>query len=107
MCQNQLDSAVGRSLGDGDFKIPTSEANFVSSEPFTNSLELTKEHSFLLLACDGLFDKLTPQEAIEFVHEQLQEDQELRDVAELLTEYALTKQTTDNVSVVLCQFQWK
>jgi serine/threonine protein phosphatase PrpC len=50
--------AVSRSLGDRDYKIPTSEANFVSSEPFTSQVTLTAEDQFLLLACDGLWEKV-------------------------------------------------
>ena len=96
-----------RSLGDGDFKIPTSEANFVTSEPFVDEVELQREHSFLLLACDGLFDKLSAQEASEFIHSKLAEGKDLSSVAEELTDHALSMRSTDNVSVVLCQFNWK
>ena len=99
--------AVSRSLGDGDFKIPVSEANFVTSEPFFNTHELTKEYSFLLLACDGLFDKLTPQESVEFIHERISNGTSISDVAEQLADHALQKQTTDNVTVVITQFNWK
>lgn len=99
--------AVSRSLGDGDFKIPISEANFVSAEPYYNSHPLTKEHTFLLLACDGLFDKLSPQESITFVHERLTSGVSLSDAAEQLADLAIEKQTTDNVTVVIVQFNWK
>jgi len=99
--------AVSRSLGDGDYKIPASEANFVTSEPYVNVIELTKEYSFLLLACDGLFDKLTAQEAVEFVHGQLQSGTSLNEAANELTDYALSKRTTDNVTAVLVKFNWK
>lgn len=96
-----------RSLGDGDFKKPTSEENFVSAEPYVHEMQLTKSASFLLLACDGLFDKLTAQDAVNFVHEQLQQESSLSTVANQLTEHALNMRTTDNVSVVLVQFKWK
>ena len=50
--------AVSRSLGDRDYKIPTSENNFVSSEPYFTAEPLGPQEQFLLLACDGVWDQV-------------------------------------------------
>ena len=50
--------AVSRSLGDRDYKIPTSENNFVSSEPYFTAEPLGPQEKFLLLACDGVWDQV-------------------------------------------------
>ena len=92
-------------MGDGDFKIPTSEANFVSSEPYVNVIQLEKEYKFILLACDGLFDKVTHQEAIAFLYKQLQNG-DAKAACNALADLALERGSTDNVTIVLATFNW-
>eukprot|EP00026_Physarum_polycephalum_P000597 Phypoly_transcript_00598.p1 GENE.Phypoly_transcript_00598~~Phypoly_transcript_00598.p1 ORF type:complete len:432 (-),score=105.57 Phypoly_transcript_00598:1020-2315(-) len=57
--------AVSRAMGDMDFKDdptkPISE-QAVSSVPEITTIELTEQHEFVVLACDGLWDVLTNQE---------------------------------------------
>lgn len=49
--------AVARAFGDIEFKFPHNKGNedFVSAEPYIFKLPITKEHDFLIVACDGLW----------------------------------------------------
>ncbi|KAE8669366.1 putative protein phosphatase 2C 25 [Hibiscus syriacus] len=53
--------AVSRSIGDKHLK------QWVIAEPETKMLEINSEFEFLILASDGLWNKVTNQEAIDFV----------------------------------------
>lgn len=99
--------AVSRSLGDGDFKVPISEANFVSSEPYLNQIELNPEHHYLLLGCDGLFDKMSPQMVADIVAEGHATGRSVNQICNTLVDQALERGSMDNVTVVLVQFKWK
>ncbi len=63
--------AVSRGFGDIDFKAPHNQGvDFVSAVPYVNTIELTDNDEFLVVACDGLWDVLTYEEAVEFVASQ-------------------------------------
>ena len=53
--------AVSRALGDMDFKYPynKAEGHFVSGDPYIQKFELSPKNPFLVIACDGLWDKVT------------------------------------------------
>eukprot|EP01097_Dermamoeba_algensis_P002063 TRINITY_DN1823_c0_g1_i1.p1 TRINITY_DN1823_c0_g1~~TRINITY_DN1823_c0_g1_i1.p1 ORF type:complete len:371 (+),score=82.40 TRINITY_DN1823_c0_g1_i1:89-1201(+) len=97
--------AVSRSFGDAEFKKPKTGADFVSSEPFVQTLSLEPEkHSFLIIACDGLWDVLKYEEAVSLVVEKLTEKPD--DIAKALVDKALEKGTQDNVTVVVVLLHW-
>ena len=52
--------AVSRALGDSEFKMPRNKAqdDFVSSVPFLKSYPLGPDVPFMIIACDGLWDKV-------------------------------------------------
>ncbi|CAI9774914.1 unnamed protein product [Fraxinus pennsylvanica] len=54
--------AVSRAIGDGHLK------EWVIAEPTTEVLRITEECEFLILASDGLWDKVSNQEAVDVVH---------------------------------------
>jgi serine/threonine protein phosphatase PrpC len=85
--------AVARSLGDFGFK------RYVVAKPHTSIHKaMAPSLDFIILACDGLWDVLTDQQAVDLIHRsQRPKDQ----VAEELTEYAIQKGTTDNVTVIV------
>ena len=69
---------VSRSFGDFEFKLQHDmdykihNVNYVSSEPDIRCVKLDYEtDSFILLACDGVFDKMTSQQACDFVTESI------------------------------------
>ncbi|RDB16946.1 Protein phosphatase 2C 1 [Hypsizygus marmoreus] len=87
--------AVTRSLGDSSMK------EFVVGAPYTTETELCEEDEFLVLACDGLWDVVNDQGAIDLVR-KIGDAQE---ASKKLLEHALAHHTTDNVTVVIVRFK--
>lgn len=72
--------AIARAFGDSEFKAaaqsnassPDSSAgNYVSCEPHITKMELAAEHQFIVLACDGLWDRVTHDECARFTSKLL------------------------------------
>lgn len=57
-----------RFTGDGDYK------PLVCSDPDVTTVEMDGSEDFLVIACDGLWDTVTPEEATEVVFSQLKEN---------------------------------
>lgn len=99
--------AVSRALGDAEYKVPKAKANFVSNDAYAACIELNESHEFIILACDGLWDKLTHQEAIDFAHEQLALGKDAHQVSGLLAQHALDRGSRDNVTVIVVLLHWR
>ena len=84
--------AVTRSLGDHCMK------EYVIAKPYTSEkvIRPETEESFIILACDGLWDVIEDQAAVDFVRNRIDE-KEL--VAKYLVEEALKRGSTDNITV--------
>ena len=52
-------------LGDGDYK------PYVSSDPDVTTVEMNGSEDFIIIACDGLWDTVTPMSATTCVYKQL------------------------------------
>lgn len=65
------DISISRAFGDRNYKQPKQEVDYISSDPFTFSIDLTEEHIFIIIASDGLWDKFTFKEAIELLHSNI------------------------------------
>jgi protein phosphatase PTC1 len=89
--------AVSRALGDHALK------KFVISEPNFWEGELGPTDSFLLIACDGLWDVVQDQEAIDLVTNNVS----AKEMADTLVNEALKKGSTDNISVMAVRFCWE
>ncbi|RHY31035.1 hypothetical protein DYB32_006656 [Aphanomyces invadans] len=63
--------------------------------------EITPESEFFVLACDGLWDTITSQEAVTHVREKLLQNLSLQDVSYSLADLAIRSGSLDNVSVVV------
>jgi len=100
--------AVSKALGDIDFKFPynKSHADFVSAEPFINKVELGPQNQFLIIACDGLWDKLTYQEAVDFVTKFKEAGKDPNEAAQMLVKHALDLGSFDNVTAIIVYFHW-
>ena len=63
--------AISRAIGDWEYKNLSlkPEDNMVSAFPEVMVEKLTPEHDFIILACDGIWDCLTSQQAVDFVYE--------------------------------------
>ena len=57
--------AVSRSFGDHLYK------RYVPADPYVNSVELTEDSEFVVIACDGVFDVLEDEEACTIVREEI------------------------------------
>lgn len=102
--------AMTRALGDMVLKMPTLPNDVVSNVPDITSTDLTAQDQFAVLACDGLWDVMNDQQAVELVSECIQEltpiaqqlQAEGRSMAEILArmlvEEALARGSSDNVS---------
>jgi len=102
------DLAVSRSLGDPDYKQPLSEANYISAEPHVsaNRLQIGKDE-FLVIACDGLWDVISHQDALDAVAKARQSGQTPMEAAQSLAKQALEKGSKDNVTVIVTYFHWR
>lgn len=100
--------AVSRALGDLDFKYPynKSEGHFVSGEPFVQKITLTSANPFIVIACDGLWDKVTYEESVEFVDKAKASGKTPKETAELLVKHALELGSLDNITIIIVYLQW-
>ncbi|CAJ0634620.1 11861_t:CDS:2 [Entrophospora sp. SA101] len=83
--------AVTRSLGDSSMK------EYVIGSPYTTETNITESDSFLILACDGLWDVCNDQDAVNLVKDIL--DPQVASAK--LIEHALQNFSTDNLSVMI------
>jgi len=86
--------AVTRSLGDSAMK------EFVVGTPYTTTVELKDSDEFLILACDGLWDVLKDQEAVDLVRKETSAQK----ASEILVKHALDNYSQDNVTVLVVRF---
>ncbi|KAH3760328.1 protein phosphatase 2C [Pelomyxa schiedti] len=96
--------AVARSLGDKEYK---EEGHaFISSLPHIMQRPLCRDDTFMLMACDGLWDKWSYQDAINFVGAGLDAKKPPAEIAKTINDQAIERGSDDNVSVLLVIFNW-
>lgn len=96
--------AVSRSIGDLMFKEHSYLQGKVSgliAEPEVKQIDLGADDEFLILACDGLWDVMSHQEAADFCLPKLKETDDLQAVAQQLTQKAFDSGSLDNITVRL------
>ncbi|PQE16798.1 phosphatase 2C protein [Rutstroemia sp. NJR-2017a BBW] len=87
--------AVTRALGDAYMK------DLVTGHPYTTETVIQPDSDeFIILACDGLWDVCSDQEAVDLVRNQ----QDPVVAAKQLVEYALSRFSTDNLSCMIVRF---
>jgi protein phosphatase 2C len=96
------DLSVSRAFGDVDTK------PYVSHLPDNYKYRLDKDDKFIILACDGLWDVVNNQDAVNFVlniyYDETTNNKLIKkrmNVAEELAKYAINKGSTDNVSIII------
>ncbi|KAF1836296.1 protein phosphatase-like protein 2C [Decorospora gaudefroyi] len=90
--------AVTRALGDAYMK------DLVTGHPYTTETVIQADQDeFLILACDGLWDVCSDQEAVDLVR-QVHDPQE---ASKKLVDYALARFSTDNLSCMVVRFDNK
>ncbi|KAI3403006.2 MgPP2CL-1 [Candida oxycetoniae] len=90
--------AVSRSLGDSYMK------DLVLGKPFTTSTEIIPQDEFMIIACDGLWDVLSDSKACKYVKECFSRGYSVQNTAKKLCQLAIDNSTTDNVTVMIVQF---
>jgi len=99
--------AVARAFGDSRYKQPKTSQNFVSVEPFLKSVTLSTSHKYIILACDGLWDVCSHDEAAKFVHNAFVSGKNASEVSVALVQHALDLRTDDNVTAVVVKIDWE
>ncbi|KAL5580708.1 hypothetical protein UlMin_013150 [Ulmus minor] len=91
--------AVSRGVGDRHLK------QFVIAEPETKVLRIQPEHEFLILASDGLWDKVNNQEAVDIVRPMCVgvNKPEALFACKKLVEIAASRGSFDDISVMVIQ----
>ncbi|KAJ3118620.1 Protein phosphatase 2C 1 [Nowakowskiella sp. JEL0407] len=87
--------AVTRSLGDISMK------ELIIGNPFTTETVLQETDTFLILACDGVWDVCSDQTAVDIIKD-IDDPQE---ASETLMAYALDNQSQDNLSVLVIRME--
>eukprot|EP01116_Phalansterium_solitarium_P009143 TRINITY_DN23177_c0_g1_i1.p1 TRINITY_DN23177_c0_g1~~TRINITY_DN23177_c0_g1_i1.p1 ORF type:complete len:335 (+),score=67.77 TRINITY_DN23177_c0_g1_i1:197-1201(+) len=83
--------AVSRAIG--DFAVEPQ----ISCEPFLNEAPLSADDEFLILACDGVWDEIDDQGAVDIVRSE----PDLQRAARTLRDAAFLRGSDDNISVVV------
>ncbi|KAK9468831.1 phosphatase 2C-like domain-containing protein [Lipomyces arxii] len=89
--------AVTRALGDTYIK------KLVTSHPYTTETYVTEDDEFIILACDGLWDVTTDQQAVDLIR-TIKNPQE---ASKKLIEYALSHFSMDNLTCMVVRFDSK
>lgn len=105
---------VSRTLGDLDFKrnesLPHTEQMVVAT-PDVQELKLEEGMEFLILACDGIWDVLSNQEAVNFVRKRLKAGQPISSICEQICDHCLAPDLkglcrgADNMSIIIIHFK--
>ncbi|KAA0150348.1 hypothetical protein FNF29_05360 [Cafeteria roenbergensis] len=101
--------AVTRAFGDPEFKVLMdktwwgngAKADILTATPDIRSQEITAYDEFVILACDGLWDVMTSQQAVNFVRRRLRESPDLQAATEALVAKAIELASVDNVSAIV------
>lgn len=108
--------AMSRAIGDYSYKQQTAigvDEQLVTPKPDVVSKERTAEDSYVVVACDGIFDVLTNQELVDFINEQIKANptKSLTDICEAVCHRCLApigpggglqqQAGSDNMTVVL------
>jgi serine/threonine protein phosphatase PrpC len=105
--------AVSRAFGDEEYKCTPERSNgkpLVICDPEIRVEQLTPQDEFLFMACDGLFDVFSSQEAVEFMHSRLasmpsNEQDPQRAVQDIVHEAIHERRSRDNVTALLVTFK--
>ncbi|XP_075705095.1 protein phosphatase 1G [Rhinoderma darwinii] len=111
---------LSRAIGDHFYKrnrnLPPEE-QMISALPDIKVLTLNEENEFMVIACDGIWNVMSSQEVVDFIHERIsQQDQtgepaSLSSIVEELLDQCLAPDTSgdgtgcDNMTCIIVRFQ--
>ncbi|CRG98588.1 protein phosphatase PPM1, putative [Plasmodium relictum] len=104
--EGYLDGCLGVCRGFGSFDKKTKKKlKGLICEPDLFQIKLTDDDEFLIICCDGVFDVMTSQEAVNTVRASLVESTNANIASEALCRLAYKRKSLDNLSVVVVIFQ--
>lgn len=89
------DLSLSRAFGDLD------STPYVTHMPQIYKHRISSSDKFIIFACDGLWDIMQNQDAIEFINEKLLDKKFKGNYAKELAEHALAKGSLDNITVLV------
>ncbi|WVZ77642.1 hypothetical protein U9M48_025487 [Paspalum notatum var. saurae] len=104
---------LSRAIGDVEFKqnkfLPP-EKQIVTANPDINVVELCDDDDFVIVACDGIWDCMSSQQLVDFIHERINKERSLSAVCERVLDRCLAPSTIggdgcDNMTMILVQFK--
>ena len=102
--------AVSRAFGDISFKYDRGDSAYgtgpVIAQPDVAYEIVTPMTEFAIIASDGLFDVLDPQQAVNFVKKSLLKKEELQHISKELVELAIKEGSVDNITVIILLFHF-
>lgn len=93
--------SVSRAIGDPEYK------PYVCSDPDIEQIDLDGTEDFLIIGCDGLWDRMSPEDAIGLIYQHIQskchlEPSEIvKDTAKVLAERSIEDGSNDNVTTIV------
>ena len=100
--------AVSRAFGDVIFKhTPSGELSGLTADPDSTGLLIEPSDEFLILACDGVWDVMTHDDALTLVSDDLAANGfDPQHAVEELVEAAYRAGSTDNITALVVLFDW-
>ncbi|KAH7671833.1 protein phosphatase 1G protein [Dioscorea alata] len=104
---------LARAIGDMEFKqnkfLPA-EKQIVTANPDLSVVDLCDDDDFIVLACDGIWDCMSSQQLVDFIHEHINIETSLSAVCERVLDRCLAPSTAggegcDNMTMILVQFK--
>ncbi|KAJ2614000.1 Protein phosphatase 2C 2 [Coemansia sp. RSA 1365] len=102
--------ALSRAIGDYEFKnnrtLPA-EKQIVTANPDVEGRTLTSAHEFIVIACDGIWDCMTNEQVVQFVHAKVVEGKKLDQICEDMMDRCLASESElggvgcDNMTVII------
>ncbi|XP_058076526.1 probable protein phosphatase 2C 2 [Magnolia sinica] len=96
--------SVTRALGDWDMKLPRGSPSPLIAEPEFRQVVLTEEDEFLIIGCDGIWDVMSSQHAVNVVRRGLRRHDDPEQCARELVMEAKWLKTFDNLTVIVVCF---
>jgi len=94
--------AVSRAIGDFDYK--REDRHVVSAKPDIEQFRIQSHTDFIILACDGLWDVMSSEDAVRITYAALAKTRDLTRVCRYLVNTALRRRSQDNVTCMIVAF---
>jgi protein phosphatase 2C family protein 2/3 len=104
--------SVSRTIGDIQAKLVQygGNSNVIIPTPDVKNFRITAEHDFIVLASDGIFDRIDNQKVVDCVWEAFRENFRMsvqsrcQIAAKKVIQLAFERKSTDNVTVIIVAF---